>query len=249
MIIAHRGESALAPENTLSAINLAWEMGDTAVEIDIHLTADNKIVVLHDPHTGRTGTQRLTVRKSMLKDLRAVDVGVKKGPEWRGEKIPELWEVLQTIPENCILVIEIKCGKDVIPFLAGVIRDMDIVSSRIEIISYRLDILCEMKKLFPGLRMLWLLDLDYYLPSWLINVNLKKLLAKVLACNLDGVDAWAGKDLDENFVREFKNSGLSVYAWTVNEVELARELLSYGVDAITTDNASSLKKRLSDPLI
>jgi glycerophosphoryl diester phosphodiesterase len=178
MIIAHRGESALAPENTLSAIYMAWEKGAVAVEIDIHLTADKKVIVLHDRDTGRTGTKKLKVRRSVLKDLKAVDVGIWKGQEWRGEKIPELWEVLQTMPENGILVIEIKCGEEIIPYLAGVIKDMNTASGKIEFISYSFDVLCEMKKIFPEIRMLWLLDLDYYLPEWLIHINVKKLVSK-----------------------------------------------------------------------
>jgi glycerophosphoryl diester phosphodiesterase len=70
----------------------------------------------------------------------------------------------------------------------------------------------------------------------------------VLACNLDGVDVWAGKYVDVNFIGAFKERGLSVYAWTVNDVETAKKLLSYGVDAITTNRASWLKSRLSDPV-
>ena len=63
-IVAHRGESFDAPENSLSAVKMAWERGARIVEIDIHLTADNEIAVIHDKHTGRVGDRKLFVKKN-----------------------------------------------------------------------------------------------------------------------------------------------------------------------------------------
>ena len=85
-IIAHRGESRLAPENTLAAINLAWQRGADAVEIDCHLTADGHLIVCHDDNTRRTAGRKLVIRQSTLAQLRELDAGAWKGVRWGGPK-------------------------------------------------------------------------------------------------------------------------------------------------------------------
>lgn len=244
MIIAHRGESYIAPENTLSSINLAWKNGCRAVEIDIRLTSDRKIAVIHDKDTGRTGDVSLAVSDSTLEQLKTVDVGKKKGIEFSGEKIPSLKEVLKTIPANGKLVIEIKSGREIIPPLLQDLQDEMPDHSRVEIISYNMEVLSGLKKEIPGYKMLWILDLDYYLPHWFFPSGPAKLVRKVLKNNLDGVDVWAGKTLNSKFVGAFKEQGLWLYTWTVNDPEKARVLFSLGVDAVTSDRAAWLNEEL-----
>ena len=109
-IIAHRGASHLAPENTLASVNLAWELGADAVEVDVHLTGDGRIVAIHDTTTGRTGGTQLEVAQTYSRHLRRLDVGRHKNHDFAGEPIPFLGEVLDTIPPGRHLFIEIKCG-------------------------------------------------------------------------------------------------------------------------------------------
>ena len=96
LIIAHRGESYDAPENTLAAINLAWQRNADAVEIDIQLSADNQIVVIHDLNTKRIGNRNKKVKKQTLAELKELEAGKHKGEKWKDEKIPTLSEVLET---------------------------------------------------------------------------------------------------------------------------------------------------------
>jgi glycerophosphoryl diester phosphodiesterase len=86
-IIAHRGESADAPENTLAAFRLAWERRVTAIELDVHLTKDDRLVVCHDADTKRTTGETLTIAKSTLADLRTLDAGRWKGERWTGGRL------------------------------------------------------------------------------------------------------------------------------------------------------------------
>ena len=74
-IIAHRGSSYDAPENTLPAVNLAWSQNSDAVEVDVHLTKDNYLVVIHDNDTERTGGIKKRIRETNLIDLQNIDVG------------------------------------------------------------------------------------------------------------------------------------------------------------------------------
>ncbi|HYQ57495.1 MAG TPA: glycerophosphodiester phosphodiesterase family protein, partial [Draconibacterium sp.] len=116
--IAHRGASFLAPENTVASAKLAWELGADAVEVDVHLSKDNRVMVIHDKDTKRTcsGKTNLTIAKTPSILLRDLDAGSPKGEEFKGEKIPYLSEIIETIPEGKTLVVEIKAGgDDIIP--------------------------------------------------------------------------------------------------------------------------------------
>ncbi len=229
----------------MSAINLSWEKGDMAVEIDVQLTVDKEIVVIHDKKTGRVGDKNLSIKRSSLKELKTVDVGSKKGEQWKGERIPALAEVLSSIPPQAKLIIEIKCGRELISHLISELRSSKIEASQIEIIAFNYRVLSEMKREAPDYKMLWLLPLDYYWPAWVVKLNLKKKLVKLLKSNLDGVNVWAGKVINKAFVKVVKNSGLSVYTWTVNNLENAKYLVDIDVDGITSDRAEWLDKQLT----
>jgi len=244
MIIAHRGESYLAPENSLSAITLAWEKGVKEVEIDIHLTADNEIVVIHDNHTGRVGDAKYIIAKSFLQELKGVDIGRIKAPAYAGERIPTLMEVIKTIPWDRILMIEIKSGSEIIIPLTEILRQSELENHQFELVSFDIKTLSLAKKAMPQYKMLWLLDLDYYWPYWLLRKNHEKIIKEVVSKHLDGVSAWAGKSLDNKFVCAFKKEGLLVYAWTVNDAAKAEKLLGFGVDAVITDRAAWLTQQL-----
>lgn len=246
ILIAHRGESFIAPENTLAAINLAWKNGAIAVEIDVQITLDNEIVVIHDNNTKRVGNVNKSIRQSLLSDLKKVDVGLFKNTNWKGEQIPTLMEVLQTIPTKGKLIIEIKSGIEIIEPLCTLLKSANVTESQIKIISFNRKLLTEIKKLLPHYKMLWLLDLDYYLPAWLLISNTKKPIRKVLNSKLDGVNVWAGKKISKSYVNQFKKHNLLVYTWTVNDVETANKLLEMEVDAITTDRPAWLKKQLAN---
>ena len=114
-IIAHRGASHDAPENTLAAIRLAWQQEADAVEVDVQLSKDGKLVVIHDDNTKRSGRFARKVNAQTLDELRKLDVGRWKGKRWAGEKIPTLAAVLATVPDGKRLFVEFKCGPDGIP--------------------------------------------------------------------------------------------------------------------------------------
>jgi glycerophosphoryl diester phosphodiesterase len=98
LVITHRGESHDAPENTLAAIDLAWERGADAVEIDVHLSKDNNVVVIHDFNTHWLGGVSKKVAAQTLSELKQLNVGSWKNERWWGEKISTLNEVMETVP-------------------------------------------------------------------------------------------------------------------------------------------------------
>ncbi len=114
-IVAHRGASYEAPENTLAAFRRAWELGVECVELDMHVTRDGAVVVIHDDTTRRIGGVDRAVSDQTLAELRALDMG-------QGERIPTIAEALATIPEGRTMFVEIKTGPATAPAIARAIR-------------------------------------------------------------------------------------------------------------------------------
>jgi glycerophosphoryl diester phosphodiesterase len=107
MIVAHRGASRDAPQNTVPAFKLAWEQGADAIEGDFRLTKDGHIVCIHDGNTEKVATTNLVVHKSTLAELRTLDVGARHDEVFKGTVIPTLSEVLATVPEGKRIYIEV----------------------------------------------------------------------------------------------------------------------------------------------
>ena len=149
LLISHRGASYDAPENTLAAINLAWERNTDAVEIDVHLTKDNRIVVIHNPNTWQTSSKYRCVKKQTLKKLKKLDVGKYKGEQWKNERIPLLEEVLETVPENKKLYIEIKCSTEIFPKLKSVLDNYNFLPQQLIFIGFELNTMIASKNFFP----------------------------------------------------------------------------------------------------
>ena len=243
-LVAHRGESYDAPENTLASVNLAWKRNADAVEIDVHLSKDNRVVVIHDPNTKRTGGRNKKVVLQTLEELKELDVGLWKNKQYKNERIPTLQEVLQTIPHEKSLVIEIKSDKKLIPFLKDDILSSNISPKQIEIISFDYSTVIAAKRMLPEAKVLYLANLDY---SWFTKItspSVERLIQKVKEENLDGLNVWAGKMLTQLFTEKVKNSNLLLYVWTVNNPMLAKTLYSWGIDAVTTDCAYWMRREI-----
>jgi len=243
-IIAHRGASYLCPENTLIAVNTAWESGAKAVEIDVHVSADGEIAVIHDKDTNRTGNHKKIVKQTLWDSLKTIDVGSKKSIKFKDEKIPTLAQVLKTVPPDGKLIVEVKCGLEILKPLTKLLNQTDLKYHQIEIICFNLEVLTTIKNKLPQYKALWLLDLDYYLPHWMLFMSPKKIIKKVKKHQLDGINVWAGKMVKPAFVNYFKKSNLLFYVWTVNEVSVAKKMMFAKVDAITTDRPAWLRKQL-----
>src|SRR5687768_10419957 len=109
-IIAHRGASFDAPENTLAAARLGWAQGAEALELDVQLTRDGELAVIHDEDAHRVAGVRLAVRDALWSDLAGLDVGRWKGATFVGERIPRLGDMLAIVPRERRVFIEIKGG-------------------------------------------------------------------------------------------------------------------------------------------
>lgn len=237
-IIAHRGASAIAPENTLAAIKLGYELGADMVEIDVYKTKDNKIVVIHDSSTLRTSGVDLEVTETTSDELRKLDVGELKGEEYKGEKIPFLEEVLGLVPTNKKLMIEIKDkNPEIIPLLKDVIQKSG-KSEQIEIVSFNYVILEKVKVSMPDIPVYLLYSTDSKSKEYddsLIQIT-KDMNFQGLSLSYNG--------LTKKFVKKAKKAGLKVFVWTVDDLNKAKELKEYKVDGIITNIPDKVIKEL-----
>ncbi len=247
MFIAHRGESYDAPENTLAAINLAWQRNVDAVEIDVHLSRDRHIVVIHDRHTGRLNSRLQRIRDLSLAELKRIDAGSYRGEQWANERIPTLMEVLQTVPAAKKLIIEIKTSAGILKPLRQNLQQINLSPDQIQLIGFDLGVMAQAKKQFPALQIFWVRDIRHfeYLRHW--ESELKYLIERASRAKLDGLDVSYQRNIDANFVSQVKSAGLKLYVWVVNELEPAKNLIAAGVDGITSDRAHWLRQQLSDP--
>lgn len=233
--IAHRGASYLAPENSLASIQLAWDLDSDGVECDIMLTKDKKIVLFHD-----ATMQRLLGLPGRIADtaydkikgipVKLADTNLRK---YQGETVPLLSEALAIIPEGKTLVIEIKVGDEIIPFLKKEITD-HWKSGKIAFIAFDYNTILEAKRIFPDV------------PCYYLSSNLEDLyqhMGSIITSNLDGVDL-NHKIITKDIVWRFKREGKEVWCWTVNDPKDAKRMQEIGVSYITTDRPDWLKKEL-----
>jgi glycerophosphoryl diester phosphodiesterase len=226
-IIAHRGASRLAPENTLASVQLAWRLGADAVEVDVHLTQDGRIVAIHDPTTDRTAGTHLEVATTHSAYLRRLDVGSRRHPEFAGEPIPFLEEVLATIPPGRQLFVEVKCGPEILPRLEQILTRSG-KRSQVVLIGFDLATMRAAKRHLPEVPAYWLRDKRLWTPY---SVSLVK---RAKACGIDGLDVhWSG--VTRRFAAAVREAGLQLCIWTVDGPAHTRRLKALGVDGITTN--------------
>lgn len=242
LIIAHRGASNDAPENTRAAVRLAWERGAPAVEIDVHLSRDGNVVVIHDASTRRVAGVDRPVAEQTLAELRALDAGRWKGERWAGERIPLLSEVLTTVPEGGRLVIEVKSGPATLPGVQRALIETRTPPGSAEIITFDIETARQARLLWPDRRVLGLAAVRKEQQSAPSDVWLTPLLSTARELRLDGLDFGVFPGLDRDAVQRVKSAGLLCYVWTVNDPAEARRLAAAGVDAITTDRADVMMK-------
>jgi glycerophosphoryl diester phosphodiesterase len=229
-IIAHRGASYLAPENTVASATLAWELGADAVEVDIYLSSDNKVLCLHDENTRRTTGEDYSIKETSSQILRKLDAGSFKDEKYRGEKIPFLYEVINTIPEGRELVVELKCHSEVLPYLKEEISRYG-QNKRFVFICFDFQTITETRKTFPDNACYWLCSNRLLLEK---NLNL------VPGAELQGVSL-SYNIINEKVANRVKELGLELFTWTVDDPDESKRLISLGVKGITTNRPGWLR--------
>jgi glycerophosphoryl diester phosphodiesterase len=238
-VIGHRGASGSAPENTLAAFRLAVEQGARFIETDLRLSRDARLVAIHDATLDRTTSGRGRVRDFTLAELRQLDAGAWFAPEFAGQRIPTLEEILAFSRERDVdFFLEVKDdpAEGAEPALVSCLRDVA-EAAPLVILSFHRKTLARFRQLNHTL-MTGLLFKDSPGSAEETVAGALELGARQLAPKHTLVNA--------ELVQAAHLEGLPVVTWTVNEPARMRELIALGVDGIMSDYPERLVAVLAE---
>jgi len=246
-IVAHRGASYDAPENTLAAEKLAWRDRADVVENDIHLTKDGKIIVSHDKTTKRTTGHDGTITAMTLAELRALDAGKWKGAAFAGEKLPLLEEQIALIPAGKRMFVEIKVGPEILPELERTLQRAGASEKNITFISFVYESLQAVRQRLPAYPTQYLVG--YRKPEakqtdGKPQPTLDAIMAQAKAAGLTGLDLQSTWPLTAADTKKIKDAGLELHVWTVDDPAVAKHWIELGAISITTNRAGWLREQL-----
>ena len=242
VIVAHRGASHDAPENTLAAFRLAWEQQSDGIEGDFHLTADGQIVCIHDPDTHRTTGVKRVVERSTLSELRELEYGSWKDAKWRGEPIPTLEQVWETVPDGKLFVIELKSKQSIAPVLARQMKRLDTGRIQVLIISFDQATVAACKKQLPYQRIHWLTSFKADRDASGFRPDAKSVAQTIQRLGIQGVGMKAQRNIiDADFTRQLRECECKEFhVWTVDSVDDAKYFQSLGAIGITTNRPAEI---------
>lgn len=250
LVIAHRGYSALAPENTLPAFEYALTAGADLVELDYHHSKDGVPVVIHDYDLDRTtdadeqtGQKKTRVDSMLAADLHPFDAGKWFHPRFAGTHLPLLTEALDTIQKSGVTLIERKAGDPAT--CIRLLKERKLIN-KVVVQAFDWAYLKEFHQLEPNQMLaalgppstyngVKLSDAEKALsPKW--NQTVKELGARAIVWN---------RQVSKEAVEDAHKQGLKVWVYTINDPQLARDLLYTGVDGIITDNPATIFRAIA----
>jgi len=230
-VVAHRGSSKTAPENTMAAFRQAIADGADWIELDVQETADGEVVVFHDSDFMRLAGVSLKIWDATLADLRDIDIGTRFSPAFKAERVPTLGEVLDACKGKAGVVIELKTyghGQQLEERVARIVEERG-MDTQIAIMSLDLDAVRKMKTLRPDWKVGLLMSVS--------AGNLQNSRADFLAVNA----AFA----DRRFVRSAHRRNTKVYVWTVDDASTMSAMMGRGVDGLITNRPALAKTVLA----
>lgn len=251
LIIAHRGASAYEPENTIPSFELAEDLNADYVELDVHLTKDGELIVMHDDDVKRTTEAVGKIKDYTLVELKTLTANEEKGKkvavsgkdEEEEYEIPTLLEVFEEMGEDIRYVIELK-DADQYPGieekLVKLMEEQEMIGAdgkgypKAVIHSFDKKALKQVHKIEPAIPLMQLISFDEGEEAEVTEKELKDLLAYA-----SGIDV-SYEALTPAFVNTMHDEGLAVYAYTVNDPEAALKLKAMGVNGIHTDEPDIL---------
>ncbi|MGG0677452.1 glycerophosphodiester phosphodiesterase [Bacillus altitudinis] len=234
-IIAHRGSSSAAPENTIAAFDVAVEQGADYIELDVQMTMDQHIVVIHDDTVERTTNGNGLVKSYTLDQLKKLDAGSWFDQQYTNERIPTLQEILERYSQRIGILIEIKHPKRQIGIEKAVARIINrfAYSRHIIIQSFDVHALQRIKAFAPSLRTALIIKPDVF------KLTKRKLttyssFANCLNMKKTMINRW--------WIDRIHTFGMDVFIWTVKDQKTADRIKKYPIDGVVTDNPLFFQK-------
>lgn len=220
-IIAHRGASNAAPENTLAAVQAAIDSGAHWVEIDVQETADGRVAVIHDRDLKKVGGSTLTVAGSTLEQLRQVDIGSWFGPEFADQRVPSLEEVLELSRDRIGVNIELKYYGGEVALERSVIDIVERAGMADQVVAMSLS--------YSGIQ-----TLHRMRPDWTVGLLSSVAIGRLTALDVDFL-ALNGRAATRRLIRQAHQQDKQVLVWTVNDPITMASMLGRGADGLITD--------------
>ena len=237
LVIAHRGGAGLAPENTMAAFRHALELGVDGVELDVRLTRDRRVAVLHDRWVDRTTTGRGLVGTLTLEDLKSLDAGSWFGSGFAGERVPSLDEVFQELPQDFPIYVEIKARGPGVGLLVAevvsIVRSFRRWESTMVASSNPLALVW-IRRMDPSITRGYIWSRKHPLP---IRARWMSPLARPY---------WFAPDrgsISPGLLARFHARGNPVAAWDVDMGNDLSQLRNMGLDAVVTDYPDKFVER------
>ncbi|MGR3637076.1 MAG: glycerophosphodiester phosphodiesterase family protein [Shimia sp.] len=231
-VIAHRGASAIKPENTMAAINEAVRVGSDWVEIDVQETADGAVIVMHDSDFMKQAGNPLTIWDATVDDIKDIDIGSWFDSAYAQERAPLLEDVLRAAKDKSGVIIELKYyGHDEkLEQRVAEIVEAEGMVDQVKIMSLKYDAVEKMRALRP---------------DWSIGLLASASLGQMWNLNADFL-AVNSATTSHRLVRESQAVGKKVYVWTVNDPLAMSAMISMGVDGLITDEPELARLVLSE---
>jgi glycerophosphoryl diester phosphodiesterase len=236
IVVAHRGASGYAPENTMAAIKKAITMGVDMIEIDVQLSKDNEVVLMHDLTVDRTTNGKGKVRDLYLEEIKKLDAGKWFSSEFSGEKVPTLEEVIQAINGQCKLLIEVKRVKS---------KKLEIENKIVQLInkynaynwcivqSFETQVIKNIQALDKSIECHKLVTMNISVLPLHIDSRIKTgTIYKYKT--VQSINPYF-KMLNKRKVNKIHSRGQKIITWTVNEPEDMKRMIEMGVDGIITN--------------
>jgi glycerophosphoryl diester phosphodiesterase len=235
LIFGHRGASAYAPMNTLPAFELAVVQNADGVELDVHLSKDKHLIVLHDFTVDHTTNAKGFARDMTLAELKALDAGSWKSDQYAGVQIPTLDEVFKAVGHKLYINVEIKSETEATDGVEQAIADClqrNNMQERVIISSFNPLALKRFREIMPDVPIGYL-----YMPDY-------QPFAEVMQALPHEARHPHHPMIDRAYMDWAKTNGYRVNTWTVNDPARAVELRDLGVDAIITDTPDVMREAL-----
>ncbi len=242
LLVAHRGESAEAPQNTMAAFRLAWaRQRSRTIETDVYVSRDGQIFCHHDPTFEHTAGVPDVVDSLSWAEIQRLDVGSWFSPKFKNERVPLLEELLLESPDDWRIYLEIKRGGAQFPeLLRKLLKKCRFAEERITIISFEREELIRMNREYPAFEsslLIWpCFDEDVQQERWPIE----RILSELKATGCNGLDCGFGPSLNQELVDKVRSENYKMQVWTVDDVPRAKQALEMGFELVTTNCPTQL---------
>lgn len=246
-IIGHRGDAGSAPENTLAAIDRGLKMGTDILEIDVHLTRDGHLCVMHDKKVDRTTNGRGKIKDLTWDQIQKLDAGGWYSDSFKNEKVPSLEQVIEKINGKSQLLIEIKKGTPYYPQIEEKVLET-IHRLKAEkwciIQSFNMKLLQHIHRLDPEIR-LQKLEI-FVIPE--LHISFDGTLRHFDPVKNNFFESYNINYffLTSSIIKHIHNSNKSVYVWTANSESVIKRMINMGADGIITNHPRIAKKLRTD---